>query len=257
MGAQERLTTFLVMVITVSFFLPWITVESQAVGGFSKILTGKDQGVIDSISGFRVPLLANSKESRFMISVIKIFNPQIRDADKKSYLLWGVPLIAMLISLAGCVFKHIKIIRFFLGLIAVGIVCAVIYKLMSTDMDKLVLKVNIVYGLWLTLFGFFAIGVSELASALYLQKGSAKAVGQAPQQASVQSADKARETLKKKTKKGLFLKVLGLGFILFAIAGEWAEWGLATGFDPRQIGLLALGLLFLLYGLLVSKSSHY
>jgi len=77
------------VVIVVSFFLPWITVESPALGGISKVLTGKRQARIDSISGFRIPIMANSSESRFMLSIIQIFDPGIKDAIRKVFLSGG------------------------------------------------------------------------------------------------------------------------------------------------------------------------
>jgi hypothetical protein len=52
----------LAAVIVISFFLPWVSVESQAVGEFSKILTGKKQAVVANISGFQVPILANGPD---------------------------------------------------------------------------------------------------------------------------------------------------------------------------------------------------
>lgn len=48
-----------------------------------------------------MPILANGSESRFMISIMKIFNPGIKDADKKSFLIWGVPLFAVVLFLIG------------------------------------------------------------------------------------------------------------------------------------------------------------
>lgn len=67
----------LALVVILGFFLPWVSVESEQIGAVTKILTGKSQKLIDSVSAFQVPILANSSESRFMISVIKIFNPGI------------------------------------------------------------------------------------------------------------------------------------------------------------------------------------
>jgi len=53
----------LTVIICIAFFLPWVKVRSEAVGGFTKILTGKKQMEVASISGFQVPVLANGKDS--------------------------------------------------------------------------------------------------------------------------------------------------------------------------------------------------
>ncbi len=89
----------LAVIIVVSFFLPWIAVEAPVIGGLTKVLTGKAQASISAVSGYDVPVLANGPDSRFMISVIQIFKPGIKDADKKSYLIWGGMLLTALLAL--------------------------------------------------------------------------------------------------------------------------------------------------------------
>ena len=112
MEIRRTIMAVLVLMIFVAFFLPWVSVESAAVGGVTKLLTGKEQAKTDSISGFKVPVLANSEESRFMISVIKIFQPDIKDADKKSFLIWSIPLLATVMFGLTNVLGNNKWIRF-------------------------------------------------------------------------------------------------------------------------------------------------
>ena len=152
----------LVAIILVSFFLPWISVESAAVGGFSKLLTGKKQATIGAVSGFKVPILANSEESRFMVSVIKIFNPTIKDADKKSWLIWLVPSLAVLLFMLRRFFGNNKWFYLTAGLSGILIFVVAVFKITTTDLDKLILKVNIGVGLWLILIGYLGIGILNL-----------------------------------------------------------------------------------------------
>ena len=63
----------LAAVIFVSFFLPWVSVQSAAAGKVTEMLTGKRQDKIDTISAYSVPVMANSEESRLMVNIIKIF----------------------------------------------------------------------------------------------------------------------------------------------------------------------------------------
>jgi hypothetical protein len=147
------------VVIIVSFFLPWINVESGQVGAFSKILTGKSQATIDSISGFRIPILANSADARLMISIIKIINPNITDADKKSFLVWAIPVLAAVIFLLSLYFGKNRFLNLAFGLIGCAIFFVALYKIKTTDLDKLVLNVKIATGLWLILYSYLAIGV--------------------------------------------------------------------------------------------------
>lgn len=163
MSTRKTIFLGLVGIIFVSFFLPWIAVESQAVGTISKMLTGKKQAQIDTVSGFRVPLIANSEESRLMVSVIKIFQPNIKDADKKSYLIWIVPLLAIGMFMLDRALKN-RWVVLMIGIVGILIFGVATFKIITTDLDKLVLNVKIGYGLWLILIGYLAIGILEISS---------------------------------------------------------------------------------------------
>ena len=152
----------LVVIIFVSFFLPWVSVESAAVGSVSKLLTGKEQAKIDSISGFKVPIIANSEESRFMISVIKIFNPNITNADKKSWLIWLVPGLSLIFLALGHFLGKNKWFYLCVGILGVLIFSGATFKIFTTDLDKLVLQINIGIGLWILLISYLGIGVINL-----------------------------------------------------------------------------------------------
>lgn len=159
MGFISKVAVFLiVLVIFVAFFLPWVSVESPAASKVSEILTGKKQGGFYSISGFQVPILANSKESKLIITVIKLFNPGIKDADKKSWLIWGVPGLAVAMLVLLLVWGRNKWLELAIGIIGVAIFGVAAFKILTTNLDKLILKVSIVYGLWALLIGYLLLG---------------------------------------------------------------------------------------------------
>jgi len=160
----------LLAVIVISFFLPWIGVESKAVGKITKILTGKEQARLDTISAFKVPILANSNESRFMISVIKIFNPGIKHADKKSFLIYAIPLLAAIMATASWFLYKNKWINLACAIIGCSVFFVAAYKIATTDLNKLVLNVNIGLGLWLTLLGYLGIGILGIVHFIKLLK---------------------------------------------------------------------------------------
>jgi len=170
MDLKKNVMLILVIVIAVSFFLPWISVESAAVGNVAKLLTGKRQATIASVSGFKVPILANSKESRFMSTVIKIFQPDITNADKKSFLIWGIPLLAVVMFLVGRNPKTSKWVRLGFGVLGILIFAGATYKIITTDLDKIIMKVTIGYGLWLILFGYLGIGIVQIIEFLKFEK---------------------------------------------------------------------------------------
>ena len=105
-----------------------------------------------------------------MITVIKIFAPDVTNADKKSYLIWIIPLLAVAMFLAGDFFKNNKWV--FLGIAVVGILIflGATAKIMTTELDKEVLKVNIEYGFWLVLIGYLGLGILGLTHFLGMQK---------------------------------------------------------------------------------------
>lgn len=160
MKTGNLISAILAAVIFVSFFLPWVQVESPMVGTVAKVLTGKRQAEIASISGFAVPQLANGPDARLMLSIIKIFNPGVTDADKKSWLIWGVPLFAIAIFLLGLFIADNRWFNLAVAVIGILIFLVGVYKINTTDLNKLVLNAKIGMGVWLTLYGYLGLGIT-------------------------------------------------------------------------------------------------
>jgi len=156
--------------IILGFFLPWVNVGSKQVGYISKILTGKQQQTIDSISGFKIPILANSTESRLLISVVKIFNPEIDNVEKKSFLVWLIPISGLAILALSLFLGNNKWVNLSLGIIGTLIFFGVVYKLKTTDLDKIVLQVKISTGLWFILWAYLGVGLISIAKFIKLLK---------------------------------------------------------------------------------------
>lgn len=157
------INTVLVLVIVFSFFLPWVHVESQVVGKMTKVLTGKQQAEIDNVSGFAIPGLANGPDARLMISIIKIFAPGVKDADKKSWFVWAVPFLAIAIFFLSMYKGNgARFIQLDVAMTCIIIYLIGFYKLKTTDLDKMVLNVRIGIGMWFTLWSFLCLGVVNL-----------------------------------------------------------------------------------------------
>lgn len=149
----------LAVLVMIAFFIPWVAVKSEQVGIVSKVLTGKKQAVIDNISAFQVPILANGPDARLMLSVIKIFNPNVKDADKKSFLIWGIPFLAVIIFIVSYFFGNNKWVNIIIGVLGAFIFVVVSYKIKITNLNKLVLNIEMRPGLWLTLWSFLLMGI--------------------------------------------------------------------------------------------------
>jgi len=169
---KNKLMLALVVIIFISFFMPWVSVSSDVAGSIAKLITGKEQAASISISGFQVPVLANGKESKMVISVIKIFQPGITHADKKSFLIWIIPFLAVAFYFLSNTFKDQKWVKLGMGVIGIAIFAVATFKIMTTDLDKVVLKVNIELGLWLILIGYLGIGIIQITDFIRLNKSS-------------------------------------------------------------------------------------
>jgi len=159
---QKPLMIVLAALIFLGFFLPWVSVESEQAGWFTKVLSGKSQEKIAAISGFQVPIMANSEESRLIITIAKIFNPGIEGVDKKSYAIWIMPLLAIIFALLVYFVGENKWVQLTIGVIGVLIFVVAVFKITTTDLDKAILRVRIGFGLWLILWSYLAMGALSL-----------------------------------------------------------------------------------------------
>ena len=161
---NNKVVTILVAVIVVSFFLPWVTVESSQVGTFAKILTGKRQNTIDQISGFQIPIRANSDASRLAITIIRFFAPDVKNADKKSFFVWLVPGLGLILLALWSYARKMDFVKILIGITGIAVFVFALFKITTTDMSKFLIEVKIAYGLWLTLYSFLGIGVLSFFS---------------------------------------------------------------------------------------------
>ncbi|MDD5128251.1 MAG: hypothetical protein PHO40_01175 [Candidatus Omnitrophica bacterium] len=150
------------IIICISFFLPWVSIESRIAGGISKFFTGERQSSFKTVSGFQVPILANGPDAKLMISIIKLFNPGVTDADKKSWLIWGIPGLAVALVLLVLSLGKNKWVNLGIGILGVAIFSGATYQIAKTNLDKFVMHVVITAGLWLILWSYLGIGLVSL-----------------------------------------------------------------------------------------------
>jgi len=147
-------------VVVVSFFVPWVSMNSPVVGTLSKVFSENKDSFLMKISGYQVPILANGEDSKLMIRIIQLFNPGVKDADKKSWLIWVIPIFAVLMAAAFMSLQKNKWFNLAVGIIGILVFAVGVYKLTTTNLDKMVMKVTILPGLWLVLCGYLGIGIS-------------------------------------------------------------------------------------------------
>jgi len=182
-------------VIVVSFFLPWARVSVSALGVSEKLiqdaestlkdapLAGKVVGKLDKItgvlssfgdisvktqvSGYNIPVLVNNKTSKVAISIAQIMFKSAEKLDLKSLLVYLLPLLGILCAVASFLGREKKL--YVIAMLAVaGLVSTVgLYNLYTTNIANIMVKVTIMKGLWLTMYGFlfiFFVGITWLAT---------------------------------------------------------------------------------------------
>ncbi|MDP8234095.1 MAG: hypothetical protein P9M06_04775 [Candidatus Saelkia tenebricola] len=162
----DRLYKFTMFIFTVSviisFFLPWISVNTQPVGKVTTALITKDDASFTKISGFRIPILASSEDVRLIVSIARIFNPSIQDVEKKVWFLWFVPVLAWFIFLLSGRFYKSRFINLAYTIIGCGIFLISFYEIQTADLENIILKIKIESGFWFTIWAYLGIGILGL-----------------------------------------------------------------------------------------------
>ena len=176
--------------IIVSFFMPWAKAsvsatkvakslteaaagplsQSPFAGKFIKGLnkaTNAIEGMGDievkaAVSGYDIPTMINKKSSRIAISLAQTLFKDAKDLDKKSLLVYLLPLFGIVcIGLALVGFKS-KISVIAMAVISGAISIGGLYELMTVDLTSLPVRISIENGLWQTMYGYLLISVLSI-----------------------------------------------------------------------------------------------
>ena len=170
------------LIIIASFFMPWAkaTVSatkvaknvansaSQNTSFGGKFVQGFNQGtnaignlgdieVKTTVSGYDIPTMTSKKSSHVAIQLAQLLFKDAKDLDKKSMLVYLLPLFAIV-----CIVLAVVGLRYKASVIAAAIIGGAIgigglYKLMSTDLSNLPVQIAIENGLWQTMYGYLFI----------------------------------------------------------------------------------------------------
>ena len=179
------------LIIIVSFFMPWARatvdatklaknvadsasgkLQNTSFGG--KFLQGLNQAtnaignlgdieVKTTVSGYDIPTMTSKKSSHVAIQLAQLLFKDAKDLDKKSMLVYLLPLFAIV-----CIVLAVTGLRYKVSVIAAAIIGGVIgigglYKLMSTDLSNLPVQISILNGLWQTMYGYLLICILSVA----------------------------------------------------------------------------------------------
>ena len=170
------------------FFMPWAcasasatkvakSLAGSATGGFlaNTPFAGKFVRVLDNatnkisdlgdiqiktaVSGYDIPTLINKKTSQIAIAIASVMFKDVKDLDKKSMLVYLLPLLALVcIGLAIAGLKN-KITVIVMAVLSGGIAVGGLYNLMTIDLSSLPIQISIEQGLWQTMYAYLVISI--------------------------------------------------------------------------------------------------
>jgi hypothetical protein len=178
-------------VIIKSFFLPW-ALASTSVGRVSgqvhrsidssfgslpfvgKVMAGikETSGVIQElgadidistvVSGYNIPRMVNSKSSKIALSFAQSFFGDVKDLDKKSMLVYLMPLFAIV-----CIMLAITGMRYKISVMAILMISGVIsigglHALNTMNLSNELVDIVIGKGLWQTMYGYLGIFIISI-----------------------------------------------------------------------------------------------
>ena len=179
------------IIIIASFFMPWARasvnatkvaknladsasgkLQNTSFGG--KFLQGFNQAtnaignlgdmeVKTTVSGYDIPTMTSKKSSHVAIQLAQLLFKDAKDLDKKSMLVYLLPLFAIV-----CIALAIIGLKYKASVIAAAIIGGVIgigglYELIATDLSKLPVQISIENGLWQTMYGYLLICIFSIA----------------------------------------------------------------------------------------------
>ena len=191
------------------FFLPWVRLSppppkhgnakapkthQQAIDGkngrirnlsgavdeiFAGLTTGTRQiarkfsGIPPRISGFRIPLVANSRVSKNVMELVESFSKKKENVGLKSWAVYALPVLAVL--LGALLMREPVDFRIALLVATVGLIVSVggVLQLLTLDLTNDFVKVDFDYGLWLSLAAYCGLALTALKEMFDARKKSA------------------------------------------------------------------------------------
>jgi len=167
--------------IIIAFFMPWATVATS-VTGVSKGLTGAlaktpyaskivgeldkvtdaigaigDISIKSTVSGYQVPVLVNNETSKVAISLAQTFFKGAKDLDKKSYLVYLLPILGIVCALFAFWGRENKFYIVLMALLSGAVGIGGLYKLYTMNVSSQMVKISIQDGLWYTMYSLLFI----------------------------------------------------------------------------------------------------
>lgn len=141
-----------------------------------KIANIGDVEIKTAVSGYDIPTLINKKTSKIAISLAQALFKDAKDLDKKSMLVYLLPILALVCIGLAVVGLKSKIALFVMVVLSGAIAIGGLYNLMTVNLSNLVVTISIEQGLWQTMYGYLMIcGLSIIWIVFDILEGRKKA----------------------------------------------------------------------------------
>ncbi|MDP3789344.1 MAG: hypothetical protein Q8R48_02960 [Candidatus Omnitrophota bacterium] len=179
-------------IIIISFFMPWAKVKISATQVSKELVTSAKEGplkgtpfaekfikkfekatsaigqfgdieVKTQVSGYDIPTMVNKESSKIAISFVQEFFKDTKDLDKKSMLVFLLPLLGiacMALAIFGLRYKWAVIVI----LVLAGVISAAgLYNLYTSNFSSTAVEITIEKGIWQTFYAYLAIFIISIA----------------------------------------------------------------------------------------------
>ncbi|MDP2929597.1 MAG: hypothetical protein Q8O01_06025 [Candidatus Omnitrophota bacterium] len=176
------------LAIVHAFFMPWAKASASAtkvakglaksaMGGMlentpfaGKFIRGLDNAtdkisdlgdikIKTTVSGYDIPTLVNKETSQIAIAIASAMFKDVKDLDKKSMLVYLLPLLALVCIGLAIVGLKTKIAIIVMAVLSGGIAVGGLYNLMTVNLSNLPIQISIEQGVWQTMYAYLAISV--------------------------------------------------------------------------------------------------
>lgn len=123
---------------------------------------GADVDISTVVSGYNIPRMINDKSSKIALSFAESFFGTVKDLDKKSMLVYLMPIFAIvcvMLSIAGMRYKLSVILML---LLSGGISVGGLYVLKTMNLSNELVDIVIGKGLWRTMYGYLWIFIISI-----------------------------------------------------------------------------------------------
>jgi len=173
------------LVVVRAFYMPWAKVSTSVVKISEEVSSAAENKLFDipevkkaikglkkatrivdklgdveiksAVSGYDIPRMINQRSSKVAVSVAQIIFKEAKDLDKKSYLVYALPLSALLCAALALAGLKSWLAAYPMLLLSGGISITGLYKLKTADLSTLSVSITIEQGLWYTLYAFLFI----------------------------------------------------------------------------------------------------